>query len=315
MGTPTTTEAPAAAAPAAATEQQIVPATAPAPPRAPVTFDPSNPVQLYMDSGVFGQLQRVANLMCNSGLVPAHLRGSDKLSDCFLVAAQAFRWGMDPFSVAQHTFVTKGKLGYEGKLIAALVNASAKLEHNLKPVYSGQGGKRQVVIVGRLKGETEDRTIDGNVDGWKTDNEKWGSMPDQMLFYRGAREWARRHMPEVMLGIQADEEVIQVVDMTRDGNGTLVAPRKLDQLTDQLNGTSPSAETETPAPTPAPPATPTTPTPEREPGSDDGDDKPPAKDLEKAVTPQADPNTPEGNPFLRGAEKARGKSQGRIQTE
>jgi hypothetical protein len=65
-------------------------------------------------------------------------------------------------------------------------------------------------VSGTFKGETTPREITGAVAGWKTSNEKWAKMPDQMLAYRGAREWARRHMPEAVLGVtQTDDELPQ----------------------------------------------------------------------------------------------------------
>jgi hypothetical protein len=181
---------------------------APRPRRAPVVhIDLDNPISLYLDTNLFEQLQRVARLMATSGLAPDHLRGPDKIADAFLVVAQAFRWRMDPFAVAQHTYVYQGKLGYEGKLIAGVINSSPRIEQPLSYRYEGSGGGRKVVVTGRLRGETEDRPIDGTVDGWKTGNEKWRTMPDQMLAYRGAREWARRHMPEAVLGITTADEL------------------------------------------------------------------------------------------------------------
>lgn len=227
----------------------------------PVEFDPNDPVALYMNTGVFEQLQRVAKLMASSELVPQHLRG--KQADCFLVAAQAFRWRMDPFSVAQHTFVTQGKLGYEGKLIAALINASGRTKENLKPVYSGEKGtpNRKVTITATIKGEDEPRTVDGTVDEWKTNNEKWKTIPDQMLMYRGAREWARRHAPEIVLGIQAEEEI-------EPEPAQAPRPRTLDALAERIEttvapapakaepkATVPSTRAQSkPAPPPPPPA-------------------------------------------------------------
>lgn len=180
--------------------------TLPAAPRS-VSIDFNDPVAVYLDSDIFGQLQRVAKLMASASLVPNHLRGEQKLGDCFLVAAQAFRWRMDPFAVAQATYVVSGKLGYEGKLIAGIVNASGKLAGSLNYEYSGEGDGRTVVVSGKIKGDDAPRTIKGDVAGWKTSNEQWKKNPDQILAYRGAREWARRHMPEVVLGIQADEEI------------------------------------------------------------------------------------------------------------
>lgn len=218
----------------ATTESAATSLPAVVPPRIPVDFDADDPIALYMNTGVFEQLQRVAKLMCSSGLVPAHLRGQDKQADCFLVAAQAFRWRVDPFAVAQCTFVTSGKLGYEGKLIAAIVNARINPGHALDYAYSGAGTDRKVVVTGRRRGETKDRAIDGTVGGWATANEKWKTMTDQMLAYRGAREWARRHMPEAMIGIQAEEEVRETVDLERGPANTFAPPATLGELTDKL---------------------------------------------------------------------------------
>ncbi len=175
-------------------------------PRA-VSVDFNDPVAVYLDSDIFGQLQRVAKLMSSASLAPAHLRGEGKLGDCFLVAAQAFRWRMDPFAVAQHTYVLSGKLGYEGKLIAAIVNASGKLQGSLDYRYSGSGDQRSVTVSGKLVGDAEPREVIGTVAGWKTGNEQWKKNTDQMLAYRGAREWARRYMPEAILGIHADDDL------------------------------------------------------------------------------------------------------------
>ncbi len=175
-------------------------------------FNPDDSASLFMQTSLFEQVQRAATMLSRSNLVPAHLRGDDKVADCFLVIEQAMRWRMSPFAVAQSTYVLSGTLGYAGKLIAAVVNASPRLSNSLKYVYSGKQGtrERKVVVSGVLKGETEPREIDGSVEQWATPQWKVNDY-DQRLAYRGAREWARRHMPEVILGVYAEEEVEQVV--------------------------------------------------------------------------------------------------------
>lgn len=246
----------------------------------PVVYDPNDVVGLYMNTGVFAQLQRVATLMASANLAPAHLRGNDKIADCFLVVAQAFRWGMDPFAVAQHTFVLSGKLGYEGKLIAAVINTHPKIERKLDYTYEGEGENRKVTVSARVKGEDKDRIISGTIKLWATQNEKWRQMPDQMLAYRGAREWARRHMPEAVLGIQAEDEIAAgpIIDTP-----VAPAPRSLDALTERIETTTPPISSSAPAPPPATaaPASKSSPAsvgqvlaPEREPGSDDDDPAP-----------------------------------------
>ena len=224
-------------------------------PRA-VAVDFSDPVAVYLDSDIFGQLQRVAKLMSSASLAPAHLRGEGKLGDCFLVAAQAFRWRMDPFAVAQHTYVLSGKLGYEGKLIAAVVNASGKLQGSLDYQYSGAGDQRQVTVLGKLIGDVAPRAVVGTVGGWKTSNEQWKKNTDQMLAYRGAREWARRYMPEAVLGIHADDDLaapssVTMRDITPPSTPLAAVSAAMDAL---LEATEQEADNNAPAASDAEPS-------------------------------------------------------------
>ncbi len=70
------------------------------------------------------QAMALANIMAKGRLVPSHLQNAP--ADCLLVIEQAMRWGMSPFAVAQCTSVIKGKLMFEGKLVAAVVAASCR---------------------------------------------------------------------------------------------------------------------------------------------------------------------------------------------
>ena len=40
----------------------------------------------------------------------------------------------------------------------------------------------------------------------RTGAKVWTTQPDQQLMYHGTRVWARRHMPELMLGVWSPEE-------------------------------------------------------------------------------------------------------------
>lgn len=147
---------------------------------------------------------RLAELMAKASLVPQHLQG--KPADCFLVVEQSQRWGMSPFAVAQCTSCIKGKLMWEGKLIAAVINAQGGLSRRLAYDYAGEGNERSVIVHGILRGETEPRSVTVALKDARTDNSHWRSQPDQQLAYHGARVWARRHMPELMLGVYSPEE-------------------------------------------------------------------------------------------------------------
>jgi hypothetical protein len=105
-----------------------------------------------------------------------------------------------------------GRLGFEGKVIAAVINASGVLDGDLDYIYSGDKGTagRKVVVRGTLAGTGEVKEVDGTVAEWATENENWKKSPDQMLAYRGAREWARRWKPQILLGVYGEDELNQI---------------------------------------------------------------------------------------------------------
>ena len=151
------------------------------------------------------QAVRLAEMMAQGRLVPNHLQKSP--GDCLMVIEQAMRWGMSPFAVAQSTSVIQGKLMFEGKLVAAALHSSGALSSRLNYEYSGEGEKRAVRVSATLAGETEPRHVDVRLADARTSNKVWATQADQQLAYYGARVWARRYAPEVMLGVYAPEEM------------------------------------------------------------------------------------------------------------
>jgi hypothetical protein len=147
---------------------------------------------------------QLAEMMARGKLVPTHLHNSP--GDCLMVIEASMRWQMSPFAVAQCTSVIQGKLMFEGKLVAAALNASGILSSRLDYDFSGEGAQRAVTVRGTLRGETKAREVTVFLADAKTTNSMWTKQPDQQLVYAGTRVWARRHAPEVMLGVYAPEE-------------------------------------------------------------------------------------------------------------
>jgi hypothetical protein len=150
------------------------------------------------------EAMRLADMMAAARLVPQALQKSP--ADCLLVVMQAVRWQMDAFAVAQECSVIQGKLMHSGKLVAAVVNARGNLTQRLSFEYSGDGDNRTIVVSGQLQGEPSPRVIEVVLKNVRTQNKVWQTQPDQQLMYHGVRVWARRHTPELMLGVYSPEE-------------------------------------------------------------------------------------------------------------
>jgi hypothetical protein len=120
------------------------------------------------------RLAKWALKLATASLCPGHLKAepNNKIQDeekrkqaqwaqtcanCLLVANQADRWRADIFAVAAETYVVQNKLGYQGKLVAAMVNTRANLVANLQPLYSdGKGEDFAAVIYGSKVGPIPD---------------------------------------------------------------------------------------------------------------------------------------------------------------
>lgn len=181
---------------------KIVPAVRPEPPVVGMASPLTN-------GGMMSDMMRVAEYMATSKTIPAHLQKSP--GDCLRVVEYSYRTGMSPYAIADSTALIGGKLAFEGKLVAAMINASPRIEGALDYSYSGEGRQRWVTVTGRLRGEAKDRSVAVSVEQGLRDSKgarsRWENDADQMLAYYGARVWARRHAPEVMLGIYTPDEL------------------------------------------------------------------------------------------------------------
>lgn len=184
------------------------------------------------DNGTFEGISRVADAMAYSPLVPESLRTKKEngktvdlpheqvRANCFLICEQSSRWGISPFAALACASNIYGRLMWEGKLVAGVLEA--KLGVRLDYQYEGAGEKMAVTVKGTLPAESKERTVNGAVADWKTDQWKQSAY-EQRLAYRGAREWARRHAPSIMLGVITEDEITpEIRDVTpRPGKAVL----------------------------------------------------------------------------------------------
>ena len=163
------------------------------------------------------ELKEMASMLAGSGyLVPKHFRGNEDA--CLAIAYQATRWAMDPVAVAKKAYLAGEQIGYEAQLVASLINTRAPLVGRLDITFAGEGQSRYCVVRGRLEGAAKDAIVTSPVLGAiKPKNSPlWHTDPDQQLAYYTQRAWARRHCPEVLLGVYTPDEIqaMTVIDVT-----------------------------------------------------------------------------------------------------
>lgn len=175
--------------------------------------DPNNKVAIKSgDTGTkiapesLGDIMRFGEIMAQSDIaLPKHLRNN--VGACVAVAMQALEWGMNPFAVGSKSYSVNGTIAYEAQLIAAVVNTRSGIQGRLKYRYEGSGDTLTCTVTGILDGEEFSYTSPEMGKITTKNSPLWKSDPQQQLGYFAARSWARRYVPEVLLGVYDREEM------------------------------------------------------------------------------------------------------------
>lgn len=170
----------------------------------------------FTNPAYYEHVKNLAGVLANAAFTPKHLIAPNNpgrtVANCTRVVIQALRWGFDIFAVADETYEVRGRFGYQGKLIIAVVNARAGLKGRLKFTYAGKGPQLTITVSGQFADEEEPCTVTLSVEQGKTANEMWIKDPEQKLAYSGAIKWARRHCPQLVMGVRTVEDLEQMND-------------------------------------------------------------------------------------------------------
>jgi len=170
-------------------------------------------LSVFTDSNNFEMAQRAAKLLASSKLVPVNFQNN--LPDCLIALEMAGRMKTSPIMVMQNMYIVHGKPGWSAQFLISSLNASGRFS-SLRYVVDGKDDDYGCVAWATdSKGEKlESPRVTINMakkEGWfgKTGS-KWQTMPDLMLRYRSATFFIRLYAPELAMGFQSQEEIIDV---------------------------------------------------------------------------------------------------------
>jgi hypothetical protein len=170
----------------------------------------------------WGEAMEAAKLLAISGAaVPKYLRGNP--GGCFAITMRAMRWGMDPFAVAEKSYIVINKgderISYEAQLIHAVITSNAPLKGRLRHEIIGEGDERRCKVWGTFKGEDKPHEYTSptlkqmrdargrNEYGGTKGSPYWDTLPEVQLTYSTVRQWCRLFASEVILGVYAPDEL------------------------------------------------------------------------------------------------------------
>jgi hypothetical protein len=179
-------------------------------------YQPTDVPDVLHDDGAFARVERMAQLLARSQLLPAAFRG--KPEDVFFAFLIAQQMGVDVFTVLQSIHFVNGKPGWAAPFLISRANASGVFTDEIKFETTGEGPSLAVTASATLKksGERVSRTVSlamAAADGW-TKNAKYRSLPEQMLSYRAATFLIRLYCPGILYGLRPTDE-LEDIEATR----------------------------------------------------------------------------------------------------
>lgn len=164
----------------------------------------------------FDEAQRYAKALASSTLIPQQFQGQAGYANCLVALNISRRMGMDPLMVMQNLHIIHGRPSWSSQFIIGLINGCGRFSP-LRYDITGKGDTLACTAVAteRATGEElrgpEVSMAMAKREGWATKTgSKWQTMPELMIRYRAAAFWGRLYIPELLVGIQTQEEVLDV---------------------------------------------------------------------------------------------------------
>jgi len=164
----------------------------------------------------FEDAQRIAKALASSTLIPPQFQGQQGFANCLVALEIAGRMNISPFLCMQHLHIIHGRPSWSSAFIIAMVNGCGRFTP-LRFEVSGEGDNLACYAVAtdiktnqELKGPAITMLM-AKKEGWSTKSgSKWITMPELMIRYRAAAFWGRLFAGDLLVGLQTQEEVIDV---------------------------------------------------------------------------------------------------------
>jgi hypothetical protein len=164
----------------------------------------------------FQELMERSLFLAKSTLLPVAYQ--NRPENVMILLETASRMGISWLMLASNLFIIQGKPSLSGQFIGALLRSTPSLR-NVKLHYVGVPNTDAwgaYVTAERhstgetLKGATVTIKI-AKAEGWFGKNgSKWQTTPELMLAYRAHTWFGRQYTPELLMGLQSSDEIMDV---------------------------------------------------------------------------------------------------------
>lgn len=170
-------------------------------------------VSVFGSMQLFEQAQRMVVPLAKSTMVPDQYQNNP--ANCMVAMEMSHRINKSVLEVMQNMHIVKGNAGWKSEYVIMSINRSGIFKDPLEFEFSEDRQSCYATAVRKsnkkvLKGTTVSMEMAAD-EGWLQKNgSKWKTMPEQMLMYRAATFFCRVYCPEVLAGVQTQDEIIDI---------------------------------------------------------------------------------------------------------
>ena len=185
----------------------------------------------------FDEAWRWAKAYSSANMVPQHFK--NKPEDCFVVITMAMDLRVHPLTCLQNISMISGKPFMSSAMAIALANKSGRFAGPIRYRTEGEGEALKVTAYAPLHdGDIVDCTVTYAMavkEGW-TRNQKYKTIPEQMLRYRAAKWLINQTCPEVLFGLDISDgqPSSRGLEQTKNTQEPRVQPGGIAALNDSL---------------------------------------------------------------------------------
>lgn len=170
-------------------------------------------INYFATKDSFEHIQRVATMFSKSDMIPK--RYINNVGNCIIAIEMANRMNANILMVMQNLDVIQGKPGWSSVFLIATLNSCGKFSPLRYEEDEKEGGRVRAWAVDKFNNEKVYGvwvSMDmAKSEGWidKTGS-KWKTMPELMRRYRAASFFTKQYAPEVSMGLQTVEEILDI---------------------------------------------------------------------------------------------------------
>lgn len=203
-------------------------------------------ISVWQSPASFETAQRMATALSRSGMVPVAYQGPDNIGSALIALDIAQRVNASPLMVMQNLHIINGRPSWGASFIIAALNScglfsplrfrledrgerevefieweGSKREGNLRRLVKKMKVRDKACVASCIEKATGE-ILDGPeasvamavAEGWYTKRDsKWPTMTDLMLRYRAAAFFGRLYAPDLLMGMQTDDEARDIGDV------------------------------------------------------------------------------------------------------